>query len=170
MLSFKLTNTFRWKRLSVAVFWIAGLTLGCYLASVTSSVPPSFAHRLSTQQLSALPLLISLLLPLLLSFFAVELRARYLILPIAFFKAFFFGFCGVYLILAFGDAGWLLRRFYMFSGFCTVVIQLWFWIRYIAGDTTQLKVHFHCCTLLIFLACLIDFSIVSPFVKMLFHN
>ncbi len=166
---FRYTRRFQWGRLFLSAFWISGLLLGCYLAMLLPKESISFVRQISIQQQSIIGLFFSLNIPLLLSFFAFKLRLQFLILPIAFVKAVCFSFCALCLVFTFGDAGWLLYRFYIFSDSCAVIVLLWFWIRYFREDPVNLDKCFYFCLAAISAIWIVDYVLVSPFAMMLFH-
>jgi hypothetical protein len=120
------------------LFWSFGMLTGLYVISnATATVLPviylSYAVR---------PTLFSLILtqtlPLLLSCVVCWLGKPTLILPIVFTKAFTFAICTFGVIMAYGDAGWLVRWIILLSDSCSVVFLLWFCLRRLSSRSTSL--------------------------------
>ena len=167
---FKITMHFSRGRLLNSTLWIFGLIFGCYLALQLPDRSIIFISHIYKHQLSVAALFVSLSIPLVLSFLAFKLHLKTLIFLVTFFKGVCFSFCALCLLFAFGDAGWLVYRFYLFSDSCSVIILNWFWNHYFNEEIATLKKGFTCCSLAILAICFIDFLLVSPFVKTLFDN
>lgn len=168
---YRLSTHFPLRRVLLVFVWLFGLILGCYFATVASSNESIHIVRQVLQsEPSIIGLFISLIIPLVTSFLAIKLRLNLLILPIAFIKAVCFSFCAMCLIFAFGDAGWLLCRLYVFSDSCAVVVLLLFWIHCIPGDVVALNKNFCYCLVSISAICFVDYFLVSPFAMKLFYN
>ena len=155
-------------RVLISLLWIAGLILGCCLALFQSETTLLFIRQISRQRMSVVVLTISLLCPFVISYFAFRLRLWFVIYLIVFIKATCFSFCALCLEIAFGDAGWLVYRLYLFSDSCCVIILMWFWNHCIAIDSEKLNRSFYFCFAMIAAVCFMDFIIVSPFVIKLF--
>lgn len=132
MVSFFRTDFARLPRRFLAVVlafaWCAGLLLGAFTAgfaddSFFSTMRAALDCRVSISGLMAVTLL-----PLLFSAFAVFISCNWLLIPIAFLKAFSFSYMGAGLMAAFGDSGWLLMLLWMFSDCFVVPLLLWLWI------------------------------------------
>ena len=115
--------------IALVVFWVSGLFAGLYTVSdLPGSVLP-LVHSILYRPTSIAGIILVQLFPLFLSLIACRLHRPYLIIPVAFFKAFSFAYCAFGIILAFGDAGWMMRWLFLFSDSIMVVFLLWFWIR-----------------------------------------
>lgn len=151
----------------LALFWSAGLFAGFIFYRNTGNSSVSLMCGALNCAVSIVSLLSVILLPFLLSAFAVYFSRPYLLLVIAFVKAFSLAFVSAGLNTAFGAAGWLAQLLLMFSDCCTVPILWLYWLRY--GEKSckfSLKGTF--CT--IFVVCMVgffDFYFVSPIPAML---
>ena len=153
----------------LAIFWILGLFLGCYLATELSTEVVFTISTITEQRTSIFVLFLLPAISLLLSYFAARLRLQLLMIPIAMGKAICFSFCASCLIFAFEDAGWLLYRFYLFSDSISVIILIWFWNRHISSNTDSLNKHLIFSLTAIFVISMSDYFLVSPFVRMLWN-
>lgn len=110
-------------------------------------------------------LLSAFLLPLLFSAFAVYISQPWLLVPVAFGKAFSFSYLAFGVTLAFGSAGWLVRSLLMFSDCLTLPLLWWFWLCCIrASDRDALRSFLVTCTAALMIGCL-DYGAVSPLLR-----
>lgn len=161
-------NTVPRGRALVTIVWLAGLIGGCLLASIQPKESIDLVRSIYYADAPISGLLITSMLPFAFSALVVWLRLPVLLLPIAFVKSICFSFCASCLILTFGNAGWLLYRFFIFSDSFAVVILLWFWNHHINAGANNLKLETVCCFLALFCIFFIDFNIVAPFARTLF--
>lgn len=143
--------------------WLSlGLIAGAVVAAAAGSALDSMIPAAADQVGSLSDLLISVLLPFVLSAFAALMGELWLLYPIAFFKAFLVSFLGFGVMSVYGSAGWLIRCLLLFSECCTLPILILFWIRQLSGQGSRMTVT----ALAVFAAVLIgslDYCIVSPF-------
>lgn len=103
------------------------------------------------------------LLPLLFSAFAVYISQIWLLVPIAFWKAFQFSYVGMGVMAAFGSAGWLIRLLMMFSDILMLGVLWWYWLRALSGRRgCALVVSLVPFSAAVLIASL-DYSVISPF-------
>lgn len=151
----------------LALFWSAGLFAGCVFYRNTGDSTVSLMCGALNGAVSIVSLLSVILLPFLLSAFAVYLSRPSFLFLIAFAKAFSLAFVSAGLLSAFGSAGWLARLLLMFSDCCTVPLLWLYWLRY-SGKSRKFSPKGTCGTIL--LVCLVgifDFYYVSPIPAML---
>lgn len=151
----------------LACSFLTGLISGaCIAAAASSSLFPTM--RAATPGcVSISGLLLATLLPLLFSAFAVYIRQKWLLIPIAFSKAFLFAFLGVAFMSAFGSAGWLVRWLLMFSDILTLPLLCFFWLRAFSQERSQsLCFAVAVGVIAVFIGSL-DYTVVSPFAAML---
>lgn len=150
--------------------WVIGLVFGFFIAMSLSSDNLSLIRSVKYSGVSILGFLISLLLPLLISMVAAWLRLPHVILPLAFLKAFSYSFSATGIALAFGEAGWLIYRLYLFSDSCMCVVFIWFCDRIISQFTVNWKKD----AFLSFIASgfifFADLSLVTPLLELLFKH
>ena len=162
-------NRFSVHKLLLVSVWILGLFLGCYFASRIPADTVSLMRSVTDDRLSIVAIILVLILPLFMSAILLRITMPVLIFPLVLIKAFCFSFCSYGLVIAFADAGWLVRWLLVFSDSCIVVLLLWFWFRNIAGDRRTLKADLAVCSIASALIVFFDYLIVSPFTQMLFH-
>lgn len=142
---------------------LSGFILGAYVATLAE--PSSFSLMRSAADgcVSIVSLLSALLLPFLFTAFAVYIAKPWLLIPIAFFKAFFFSYLGTEIIFLFGGSGWLLRLLLMFTDSLSMPVLCWFWVRIYSGRKV---LNVRCLTtavvILFGIVCL-DYRLISPF-------
>lgn len=118
----------------LAFGWILGLVSG-FLFSLYAGDSLSTTMRAAASGCVSIPgLLSAIFLPLLFSAFAVYISQPWLLIPIAFGKAFLFSYLGVGVMAAFGSAGWLIRWLLMFSDSCSLPLLWWYWLRAVSGQ------------------------------------
>ena len=136
---------------------IAGIWLSC-------GARDSFADAatvLSVPAAGIAPVMV-LLLPLVLSALAVYIQRPVFLLPLAFWKAFFFsyvfaGFMGVW-----GGGGWLVSSLGLFSGICSLPVLCRYWLRHIGGAGFSFRTFLPALAMLILIR-LADLQMISPF-------
>lgn len=151
----------------LALIWCVGMLFGA-LASLTADISySSTMHAALFGSLSISGLLAALLLPLLITAFAVYFSKPIWILPLAFLKAFMFAFTATGLMVSFGSAGWLVRLLLMFSD--TLVLPI-LWLVWLLSLESGSDAAFRYClpaAAFIFLICCFDFTVVAPFLARL---
>ena len=161
------THSCKEPSIHLACSFLAGLLSGACvsIAASKSLLPMMLAAANSCVSISGL--LSAMLLPLLFSAFAVYIRQNWLLIPIAFVKAFLFAFLGIGVMSAFGNAGWLVRWLLMFSDSLTLPLLWWFWLRaFSSGRTDALRFAALVAVAAVLIGSL-DYSVVSPFAAML---
>lgn len=147
----------------LALFWFLGLLSGAAFSAAASDSLVPLMRTAVNSRVSINGLLTAILLPFLLSAFAVMIHEPWLLLPVAFGKAFLVSFVGTGVLNAYGSAGWLIRWLLMFSDCCSLPVLFWYWIR----QTTGRNRHFFPVTALVLLAAVLissfDYCVVSPF-------
>lgn len=165
-----ISNTAVIRKLFLAIFWILGLLTGSFFAFKAPSAYTSLLRMITTERVSIIGLGLILFFPLIISAIVVHFSVPLLLLPLAFFKAFFFSFFSYGFVLAFGNAGWLVRWLFVFSDSCMIIPLLWLWFRNISGNRGTLKNDLVLCSVFAaFFGC-IDYFTISPFTLMLFNH
>lgn len=147
----------------LAICWIVSITLGYLLAFTLQGTLLSMMDRLVRKPISIVGLAVILFLPIILSVVSIRFSVYGFIYMIAFLKGVCYGFCIYQLLIAYGDAAWMLGALVMFSDSCMLTPLFLFWIRHLDGDKSHLR---RDVTVLFFIAIaigLIDYFAVSPF-------
>lgn len=146
----------------LALAFCMGLLLGAYIATLTD---PSYFLMMRTavsSRVSITGLLPALLLPFLFSAFAVYLSQIWLLIPIAFTKAFFFSFLSTGFLILSPGSGWLMRMLFMFTDCLSLPVLCWFWLRACGGEGVSLRGVLSVFLVISGIGCL-DFQFISPF-------
>lgn len=147
----------------LACAWLLGLVSGAVL-SIFAGDPLFSMMRAAASSCVSIPgLLSATLLPLLFSAFAVYISKPWLLIPIAFGKAFLFSYLSVGVMIAFGSAGWLIWWLLMFSDSCSLPLLWWFWLKAVSQPRGSLirRTGFALAAAAVIGS--VDYCIVSPF-------
>ena len=142
--------------------WFAGSLIGVTAATyVDDSIASLMRPRISSG-VSIFRQLTSVILPFLLSAYAVSIARPRLLLLISFFKSLGFCFCGTLLHSAYGSAGWLMHALLQFMPICTMPLLCWYCLRHIEGNNVTAKRDLIICALIAAGIAIIDYFVVSP--------
>lgn len=147
----------------LAFAWILGLITGSFFSVSASNSFLSAMLSAASGRLSISGLLSAMLLPLLFSAFAVYISKEWLLIPIAFLKAFSFAYLGVGVMMAYGQAGWLIRCLLMFTDSLIMPLLWWFWLNALTLPRGQmLGISALAGGVLVFIGSF-DYFVISPF-------
>ena len=118
--------------------------------------------RQSLAQYAGISTLIPGVLPLLFSGLAVYAKRPVLLIPLAFWKAFFFSYVASGLIAVWGSAGWLVCILAMFGSFSSLSVLWWYWLRHIGGEAFNGRTFLLALSGMIFIGW-VDVMVISPF-------
>lgn len=151
--------------------WVLGLCLGIGFGR---GLPDSFSSLMRAaafDRVSIVGLFTVLLVPFLISAFAVYFSAPAAILPVILFKAFSFGCSCSGIVHAFGSAAWLVRILLLFSDCVGTTVLLWFSLRSISGKRDTFLKDTALCVLICFFTGAVDYLLVSPFLmELMYHS
>lgn len=147
----------------LAFAFLAGLCAGAYAATLAGTNISSLMRTASTTCVSIAGLLPALLLPFLFTAFAVYISQYWLLIPIAFVKAFLFSYLGATVLLLFQDSGWLVQLLLMFADCLSLPVLWWLWLRLCCdGQRKHLRCYIGVFVAIAGIVCL-DYQIISPF-------
>ena len=149
--------------LVLAAFFFLGHFLGVWFSGLASEHLSSAMRTVVSSRVSIIGLLSSVVLPFLISAFAVFLGRPVLLFPIAFWKAFLFSYLGFGLNTAWGSAGWLISPLVMFGSLCSMPVLYWYWLRGIRGHRFEIGL-FGLILGLLLLILAVDYYLIVPFV------
>lgn len=155
-----------WRKSSpwlLALCWATGMLTGMTTAASAGEFLAPLMRQSVCCSASIPGLLAAVLLPFLLSAFAVYLHEPWLLLIISAFKAFSFGFCAFGVSLAFGQSSWLVRFLFLFSDLCLVPVLYVYWLRHIHTDAVSHRWELPGCLGMALLIGWIDYSFIAPF-------
>ena len=115
--------------LFLAFSWIAGLLCGAFLFLSVEDSSFLWMRRLPERSVSIVSSLCVTLFPILISVFAVSLRAIFFLYPLCFLKALQFSFVSCGIVCAFGDAGWLIRWLMLCSEILLLPVLYGYWLQ-----------------------------------------
>lgn len=147
----------------LAITWIFGLVLGIVSAYQAGHSVFRLMRMAANSHASIVSLLVSGVLPFLLSAAAVFFSARHFLFLIGFVKAFCFGCCACATMLSFGSAGWLICLLLMFSDLCDLPALIWFWLRHLWDGAYLRFPDTVFCIGWSLLVGSVDFCLVTPF-------
>ena len=112
----------------LAISWIGGLILGAVIVTSADTLLFPTMRTAIFGCMSISGLLVSVLLPLLFTAFAVYYSQIWLIFLIAFLKAFLFSFVGTGILVSFHGAAWLIRDLFLFRQTLTIPFLWYLWM------------------------------------------
>ena len=137
-----------------------GLLLGSTASAGAHSV---FAgSRQALTQSAGISALIPGVLPLLFSGLAVYAKRPVLLIPLAFWKAFFFSYVAFGLIAVWGSAGWLVCILALFGSSSSLGALWWYWLRHIGGEGFSSRTFFPAFGAILLIGW-VDIAVISPF-------
>ncbi len=148
------------RKILLGAFWVLGMLIPVCIFSQIDVSFSSLMRQAVVGQVSIVSLLTSILLPYLLSAFAVYISKPLLLLPIAFIRGFSLVFVLMAVSEAFGCAGWLIRGLFLFSDLAFMPFLYLFWHRSISGTSKDRG--WLCCGAAVLIGCL-DYHYISPF-------
>jgi hypothetical protein len=157
-------------RMLFVLFFLLGIVFGTYLCGIADYSLSSWVYTAGMPRISFWGLCVVLLIPLFVSFAAFYFDVPILILPIAFFKAFIFGFCSSIIVFAYGDAGWLVRFLLLFSDSAMLIVLCWYWLTHLNGERFRLKQDTFLCLCIALAIGIMDYMYISPFTASLLQR
>ena len=147
--------------------WLTGLLFGLLFAPYAGEIYVSLMRSAPLCSVSIVGLIAVVLVPFLLSAFAVHCKKAGLLLFLCFCKAFMHALCAGGISLAFGNADWLVRFLLLFSDCCTLPLFCWFCFRCLCYGEQYLRQDFLFCLAVLIAVCGFDYMVVSPFLVVL---
>ena len=154
----------RRQRLRILAFvWICGLLLGLTLGLFAANSMIPLTRQVVSVPVSTGWLLLSAVMPVAVSAFAVYRSDIRLLIPVVFLEACGLAFVGTLVLISFGSAGWLVRLLLTFTGSAVLPVLWVLWLRGFSGDGEISLVPFVPAFSAAFLIGCIDCAMVSPF-------
>ncbi len=169
-------NTILWRRflgwfrrdtVRLWLVWFLGLTMGTICARYADPTYYAMMRLAASGRMSIVGLAASVLLPFLISAYAVLIDKPGLLLGVCTCKAFSFGYSGTLARGAFGTAGWLIQPLLQFTQICMIPVLCCFCLRHISGRRSSVKRELAICLVLMAICAGIDYFVVSPFLAKL---
>ena len=133
------TDTFYWRKWAgsiLSLFWTVGLICGFLVFRCAGESAFYLIRQAVCSPVSIASLLISLMLPFLVSALAVYLSKPQFLLIIAFCKAFLMIYVSLCVCHVFGSAGWLVRILYMSGDILSTPLLYRCWLKQIRQDSS----------------------------------
>lgn len=146
----------------LAFTWIFGLVFG--LLTVVSAGPSFFALMRSAPEcpVSIVGITVSWFLPFLITAIAVFISRLWLLIPVAFLKAFLQMYVSAGVALTFGSGGWLISVLFLFTDYISCTVLIWIWIRLVL-EGRMMMLHRVCAGFVFLVSSYFDYRFVSPF-------
>ena len=151
----------------IGAVWLAGFLLGGFFLPYAGDSYLLLMRSAVSSPVSIVGLFSGVLLPFLISAFAVYLSMPLVLACTCFLKAFSFSVCAGAVFSAFGSAGWLILILMQFSDCCMLPVMVWFSCRHWKTGRRNLRRDL---TAVLFSAVavgIMDYCIVSPYLVML---
>lgn len=146
----------------LAFAWASGLVLGLITAYFADPAFFVLLDRAAVCSVSTGGYVISLFLPVLLTAVTVLGSCRWLLIPLAFVKAFLLALLSCGTVVAYGSGGWLIAVLLLFSDYLCSAALIWIWLHLIRGYHVSALRSF--AVLVVFLAAgFLNFRYISPF-------
>lgn len=152
----------------ILILWVLGLLTGCILVKKAATSSFSQMRMLVNSHVSIFSVLLITFFPLVISAIALWFSKPWLLLPLAFTKAFLFGFVSSCVMVAFGNAAWLVRWFVLFTDSVMSVCYLWLWLK--EGTSDNINGLLLTSIFASIVVCSLDYFAVSPYLCMLFDH
>ena len=117
----------------LGVAWIAGLLSGCGLF-LSANIPLSLMRGVLDSSVSIVTMLTNLMLPFLLSAFAVYLSQPWMLILFGYLKLFLVGYVSLGITVSFDSAGWLLRMLILFADLISLPLLFWYQYKGVRGS------------------------------------
>lgn len=147
----------------LAFVLFCGFSAGAFLASWSGQFPLSLMRAATQNCVSIVNLFLVMLLPFLFTALAVYVGRLWLLFPIAFLKAFIFGYLGSCVLHLYGTSGWLIRFLLMFSDCLSLPVLCWFWLRMLCRTGADMGRRFLAAVCMLFGIVSLDYQFISPF-------
>lgn len=154
----------------LAFCFALGMLLGFAYAGTDLANRLPLMRSVASAPVSIVSLFLVWLLPFLITAFAVFRLPSWCILPIAFCKAFSYGFALRCIYLAFNQAGWLIWLLLLFTDTAGLISLYTLWLRNIPKRSASWRRDLLITLGILTLVTVFDFCIVSPFGVMLLNN
>lgn len=151
----------------LAFFTLCGCSLGVYTSHKSDSISFHLMRMAVTCPVSIVGLVFVILLPFLITAFAIWISKPYLFLPVSFFNSFSFTLILCYTITVFDTAGWLVCLMLLFSNISVQFCLNWIWIRYFNGTSGSSAEDLLVCVFGLLAIVVIDYLFVAPYLVQL---
>lgn len=147
--------------------WLCGLILGGVFSVLAGEFLAPTMHAAASCGMSIPGLFAVLLLPLLISTYAVYSSQPVLLVFLILVKAFLFAYVGAGLLVSYPASGWLVYCLFMFTDILFLPALWWVWIPAVSGSRVQALQRIALCLLWSLMIGCVDITVVAPFLARL---
>lgn len=155
----------RFRRPALAFSWLLGLLCGVWLFRTQGSSLRAFFPDAASGSVTLFSLLLSGVVPLLMSAVAVYCASDVLIFGICFLKAMLYAYLGCGVLAAFAQAGWLVRGLLLFTDTLGCAVLYWFWDRIIRDPQAGKLQAVLCCAAVLLVIASADLQYFAPLLR-----
>lgn len=153
----------------LALTWICGLLLGAILSVSVDKLLLSTMRGAMISNMSITGPVTVVLLPLLLSAYAVYFSQPAMLVSVVFIKAFLFAYTGAGILMLYPVSGWLLRWLLMFSDMMTMPMLWLIWLSNSKGGFVSIFRRIAICVVFAMLIGCVDLFQIAPFLTRLYN-
>lgn len=154
-------------RVKLTLFWSLGLCAGSAFAVLNTGPLEALMGSAVSSRVSIVGLLTAFVVPFVVSAVCLRYHVLILIYLTAFCKAMALGFCSCAVYRTYGSAAWLVRCLLLFPDTVCCTALLWLWLS--SGSERESRFHTVLCGIVIAVAGLVDYLVVSPFLAGLWN-
>ena len=141
---------------------LLGFILGCICSGFAEPILFQLMRTAAMVRVSIVCLLPVLLLPIVISAFAVFIGFYWLLIPIAFLKSFFFGYLCSGIVFLYLHSGLLFAFLFLFVDVLSMPVLCWYWFRCIRSSEVGFQA-LSPALILVFAIGVFNYQIISPF-------
>lgn len=154
----------------LALFACCGAVLGVIVSFSSEPYISLMMRMAASSRVSIFGLMLSAIIPFLVTVVAYCFSKPSLFFPISFFKAFSYTLAMCSVRTAFFQAGWLVCMLLLFSDTAAILLLYWYWIRNIHGFRDSALTEMLFCIAVTLIVAVIDYIWVFPFLMALINN
>ena len=158
-------NYRKFSRFLLAFFSISGCILGIVTARTADTYFLSLMLQAMCLPVSIVDLLFALLFPFVMTTVISYISKPMLLLPLCFLKSLFYGYLLCSVCMLFTAGGWLIGGMFLFSDSVSLVLLLFYSLRYLNGFQNSCGRCIIISTLIVSLTALLDVCVVSPYLS-----
>ncbi len=147
------------------ILWTFGIILGTVISGRSSAVSVSLMRQALSAPVSIVSLFVCVCFPFAFTAAAVLSGRAWLIYFLSGLKGFSFGFTGAVCLLCFGNAGWLIRCFLLFSQITTIPALWYVWLCFCPRGIRLTRCSICSVFAYISVVVLLDYFKVAPFLS-----
>ena len=151
----------------LAFAWLGGLFLGAVISVSADNLLASTMRAALSGSMSITGPIAVVLLPFLLSAYAVYFSQPTMLISVIFLKAFLFAYTGAGLLILYPVSGWLLQWLLMFSDMMSMPVLWFLWISGRFKNRISLPYRIVICTACSVLIGCVDLFMIAPFLARL---